>query len=70
MLKHKGELDVEVFTEWLPGIWDIKKLIKEAEIIGGLAFVNLKEVLKWKRIRGKEKDKKDIEIIENYLKSN
>lgn len=62
-------LEVEVLTEWMPGIWNIEDLIKNADIIDGLAFVKLEEVLRWKKMRGKEKDKKDVEIIEGYLKA-
>lgn len=62
--------NIEMCYEWGPGEWDIKKLIAEAEIIDDLPFVKLEEVLKWKKLcnRG-EKDKRDIELIENYLKS-
>jgi hypothetical protein len=58
--------DMEMLYDWGTG-WDTEELIKNAEIIDGLAFVRLKEVLKWKKMRNKEKDQKDIEIIENYL---
>jgi len=53
-------------SRWRAG--DIKKLIAEAEIIDDLPFVKLEDVLKWKKLcnRG-EKDKRDIELIENYL---
>lgn len=71
----KGELcdhlekdGVVFYNEWGPGEWDIKNLIAEAEIIDGLPFVKLEEVLRWKRINNREKDQKDIELIENYLK--
>ncbi len=53
--------------DWGAG-WDTPVLIENAEIIDGLAFVRLEEVLKWKKSRNKEKDQKDIELIENYLK--
>jgi hypothetical protein len=43
-------------------------LINESEIIDDLPFVKLKEVLKWKKMRNKEKDKKDIELIKKFLK--
>lgn len=62
--------DVEILKNWYPGEWDIKKLIEEAEIIDGLPFVKLEEVLKWKKLFNREKDQKDIKIIEEFLFEN
>lgn len=58
---------IELWKDWKPGVWDIEKLIKEVEIIDGLPFVKLKYVVKWKKLLGREKDSRDIELIENYL---
>ncbi|MCL4400344.1 hypothetical protein M1506_03695 [Patescibacteria group bacterium] len=60
--------DVELWKEWGPGEWDIKQLIEDSEVIEGLPFVRLTEVLKWKKILKREKDLKDIEILEAYFK--
>ena len=60
--------DIELWKDWWPG-WNVDKLIQEAEIIDGLPFVKLEEVIKWKRFRAREKDLKDVEIIEKF-KSN
>ena len=57
---------IELSNGWGSGEWDINKLIKESKIIDGLPFVRLKEVLKWKKISNRDKDKKDIEILEKY----
>ncbi len=59
--------EIEMLNGWGPGKWDTQKIISEAEIINGLAFVKLGEVLKWKKMMVREKDKKDIELIEEYL---
>ena len=59
--------EIEVCKTWWPGEWDVNKLIEEAEIIDNLPFVQIKEVLRWKELSGREKDKKDIELIKNYL---
>jgi len=67
LIRRDSELEVEALMEWMPGAWDIEGLIKNADIIDGLAFVKLEEVLRWKKMRDKEKDKKDIELIEEYL---
>jgi hypothetical protein len=59
---------VEMGPGWWPGEWDIEQLIEDADIIENLPFVRLVEVLKWKRLAKREKDLKDIEIIEDYFK--
>lgn len=58
---------IELWKDWKPGEWDVGQLIKETEIIEGLPFVKLETVLEWKKIKGGEKDLKDIEIIEKFL---
>lgn len=60
---------IELFQQWRPGQWDIKELIREADIIDGLPFVKLSRVLAWKKLRGKEKDIGDIKTIEDFLQS-
>jgi len=62
---EKGK--IELWKDWKPGQWNIKQLIREAEIIDGLPFVKLERVLEWKKLSGREKDLKDIEIIEKFL---
>ncbi len=49
---------------------DTKKLILEADVINGCAFAKIEETLKFKNELGREKDKKDVEMIEEYLKNN
>jgi len=60
------ELAIEMWKDWGNG-WDINKVIEEAEIIEGLSFVRLEWLLQWKKFLNREKDLKDIEIIERYL---
>lgn len=59
--------DIELWKEWGPGPWDILRLISEAEILDDLPFVKLENLLKWKKLNAREKDLKDVEIIENFL---
>jgi len=61
--------DIELFRDWRPGEWDVNKIIDEAEIIDGLPFVKLEEMIKWKKIMGRDKDFKDIEIAEKYIRN-
>lgn len=60
--------DIELWKDWKPGTWSIEKLIQEAEIIEELPFVRLERVVEWKRLNGREKDLKDIEIIEKSMR--
>ena len=42
-------------------------LINNAVIIGDVPFVQLDELLKWKKAAAREKDLKDIVLIEKFL---
>lgn len=48
---------------------DPAQLIQNAEIIEGVAFVRLEDLLKWKKACRRDKDLADIELIEAYLNS-
>ncbi len=41
--------DIELWKNWRPENWDIRDLIRNAEIIESLPFVKLEEVIKWKK---------------------
>jgi len=58
---------IDIFHDWTHQDYDLDKLIKESEIIEGIRFVKLKEVLEWKKRRNNPKDKQDIKLIEEYL---
>ena len=60
---------IEIHNGWEPPIDEMSTLIDEAEVIGGVRFVRLEEVLKWKRKRSRPKDEADIALIEKYLDS-
>ena len=61
---------VEIFSDWAPWYDDVTELIDTAEIIEGMPFVKLEYVIEWKKKFGREKDQKDIVLIEEYLKKN
>jgi len=46
-----------------------QRLIKSANIIKGVPFINLEEIIKFKKEMNRDKDKEDIELIESYLRS-
>ncbi len=59
---------IEVFNAWGPGEWDPDELIDTAEVIAGIRFVTLENVLKWKKMMNRPKDAEHIRLIEAYLK--
>ena len=59
--------EIEIFDSWALGDWDVNDLIDTAEIIEGIRFVTLENVVKWKRLMGREKDQIHIKMIEDYL---
>jgi hypothetical protein len=70
-LNEKGHLqigNVEVCRKVIH-LENVDKLIDNAEIINELKFVRLNDLLEWKKKMGREKDIKDIKLIEDYLKN-
>ena len=55
---------IEIFDSWAPGQWDVNELINSAEVIDGVRFASLENVIKWKRLMGRPKDLEDIKLIE------
>ena len=61
------KLNIEIWKDWWIG-WNVEQMIKEAEIIDGLAFVNLEMMIEWKTLIAREKDLNDLELIKNWQK--
>ena len=57
---------IEVFSGWLG--WDIDMLINNAQIIDGLPFARLEDVLAFKLSLGRPKDVAHARLIEGYLR--
>ena len=68
VIKHGNyEADINYkYGEYQP---DSSKLIETAQIINGIPFINLDEVVKFKKALDRDKDRDDIELISNYLMS-
>ena len=60
--------NVEIFKDWL-GFKNVNKLIADVDIFKNIRFVKLKYVISWKKKRNKEKDKRDIKLINKYIKN-
>lgn len=63
------EHDIQIYTGWPHGTWDVDELIDTADVIGGIRFVRLEHVLQWKKNRGRPKDAQQIAVLEEYFKN-
>ena len=66
-LKREG-FDIIPELNWDKYSTTVEEAISSAMIIGGVAFMNLDELCKFKRALGREKDFADIVLVEEYLK--
>ena len=63
-------IDIGLKLDWENYSTTTEEAIKTAVIINGVPFLNLQEMIKFKKAMGREKDFKDIELIKEYLKNN
>jgi len=61
--------DIEIISPDSSVVVNSKKIIKRAELINGFRFTLLEDIINWKEKMSRPKDIKDIELINNYLKS-
>lgn len=69
--EHENFLNIwnlELSNTWLWKKDRVKYFIENAEIIDWHPYVELTEILNWKKSMNREKDLVDIKLIENYLK--
>jgi hypothetical protein len=59
--------NIEIFRHWLPWFTDVNALIDTADLIDNIRFVTLENVLIWKKALKREKDLRDIFLLEDYL---
>jgi len=63
--KDNYEVDADYkYGEYQP---NHEELIRNVDIIEGVPFISLSELIKFKKALGRDKDNKDIELIEQYL---
>jgi hypothetical protein len=70
--EKNGEIkigNISIFNQLKPWFDDINPLIDTADVIDGIKYVRLEYLIKWKKIMNREKDQKDIKLIEEYLKN-
>jgi hypothetical protein len=64
-----GEIEIYPAWVWEPQINGLEEMIKRAELIRGLRFIRLNDLLNCKKKMGRPKDFKDIKLIKSYLES-
>lgn len=69
MILVKGQCEITTCLNYGKYQTSIQRLIKSANIIKGIPFINLEEIMKFKKEMNRDKDKKDIELIKGYLRS-
>jgi hypothetical protein len=70
-IKVATHKNVEAGTNWNYGTYNpsMEELLETADYFDDVPFANLREVIKWKRAFGREKDLKDIKLIKEHLKT-
>jgi len=63
----KGNYEIDVDFKYGDYQPDHEGLIRDAEIIKGVPFMRLEELIKFKKALGRDKDKKDIALVKRYL---
>jgi hypothetical protein len=62
----KDDVDINPRLSWADYPTSTEEAIVSATIIGGIPFMNLDELKRFKLALGKEKDKADVALIEEY----
>jgi len=63
----KDDCDILLDCSYGDAKFDASDLIREAEVYEGIPFMGLERLIVFKRAYGREKDAKDIDLIEKYL---
>jgi hypothetical protein len=57
--------DLEVFSSWMGQ--DVAAILSRAELVDGLPLAHLSDVIAYKQLLGRPKDRAHIALIETYL---
>lgn len=70
-LKVLQKDNFEIGTKWGYGKYNInvKALIDTSVVVNGIRLASLDEILNYKKVINRDKDKKDIKLIKQYLQS-
>jgi len=64
-----GEIEIypPLMWYWEDKVGDLKTVMERAELIDGIRFILLKDLITLKKEMGRQKDFEDIRLIEDYL---
>ncbi len=68
--KEKGFIevgDIEIYSADNSLFKNPQKVLERAENIKGYRFITLKDLIRWKKEYGRQKDLEDVKLINNYL---
>ena len=60
--------DIEIWNDCMNLTEQIDQMIKDKDVIEGYPFMKLKYTIVWKKFLNREKDQKDIALLEKLLK--
>jgi len=58
---------IEVSPQWTSPSWDVDLLIQNADVVHGVRFARLQDVLAHKRALGRTKDEADVAAVESHI---
>ncbi len=59
--------NIEIWGDFINLTHRMDEVINNSELIEGYPFVTLQDTLSWKKFLNREKDQKDITLVETYL---
>lgn len=65
-----GKIEIYPCWKWEPKINQLENAIKQSELIEGIRFIRLNDMINYKKKMGRTKDFDDIKLIESYFKKN
>lgn len=71
LAEHNSE-DIDIIKQlnWEAYTTTVEEAITTADIIQGFPFLSISETIKFKTALGREKDFRDIKMLEDYLRNN
>ncbi|GAA5085712.1 hypothetical protein HNP84_010213 [Thermocatellispora tengchongensis] len=58
--------EIEIFNGWFPELGTVDELISRSDLIDGLRYESLHDVVRWKRTLDRQKDRDDIKLIDQH----
>ncbi len=65
----RGDFEAHANWEFSSYSPTLEELLTKATVVDGVPFASLEDVRKWKAVGGRDKDVKDVKLIDAYLAS-